>query len=325
MEREQKRMLALGILIVLVIIFSVIYFLWGSFIDRGTLRVTGDAPFVVKVFNDKAYECPTSPCEIKQPTGLKDLIIEKKGFKTFLTESEVKLWRTVDLSINFEIVPALEKVESMPPAAEEIEYRLVEDKSNSQKLIRVGDERATALAFFPNSFKNPRLFSSKNNVLIIDQSQIYLIDTQLSKKEKIVDTNLRNLKSAKWSPNGNYLVFEKNNSDSLWLLDAQSRVVEQLSVATPLSSTGWDYSGNLIFVTEQAYENEIEGRINLFEERLPGNFLFASYRPKEKNYYIKAVFTEITELPKELLFTPDGQYLYFQSGAEDFRIILRKF
>jgi hypothetical protein len=336
MEIEQRRSLALGIIIAVVIISAVIYFFWGALINKGTIQILADPPFTVEVFGDESFSCEDSPCEIKQKTGLKDLILSKEGHKTIITEAEVNLWRTTLLKIDFELIPKIAKTAFAPENQNETKYNLVmDDKNGMQKLVKEDDGSGIAIVYFQKPLKNAKIFGSKNKALILSKSvsavDVYEIDIRKKTRNKISDENLGKIVDGAWSYDGKYFVFEKENSNHLWLFDSVVGAAKQLAVSGNVSKTSWIYDGGLVFVTDQGYKSESvggkygENYMKLMDVKSVTTFIVGIYHPDEDSYTKIELTDKISKMPDKLIATGNGQNIYFKLGEEIFQIILGKF
>ncbi|MEK7548162.1 MAG: hypothetical protein AAB540_04670 [Patescibacteria group bacterium] len=336
MEVEQKRSLALGIIIAVVIIFAVIYFFWGTLINKGTIQIIADPPFTVEVFGDENFTCENSPCEIRQKTGLKDLILSKEGYKIIITEADVGLWRTTLLDIDFELIPKIAKTDSAPENENEVKYNLVmDDGGGMQKLVKENSGSGIAIVYFQKPLVDAKIFGSKNKALILSKAgsvaDVYEIDIREKTRNKISDENLKNVTDGTWSYDGKYFVFEKENSNHLWLFNSGSKAAKQLAVSSGVKKTSWVYNGGLVFVTDQGYKSESESGkygenyIRLMDVKSVTTFIVGVYHPDEDSYTRVELTDKISKMPDELIATGNGQNIYFKSGEEIFQIILRKF
>ena len=336
MEIEQRRSLALGIIIAVVIISAVIYFFWGALINKGTIQILADPPFTVEVFGGESFSCEDSPCEIKQKTGLKDLILSKEGYKTIITEAEVNLWRTTLLEIDFELIPKIAKTDNAPENENKIKYNLVMDEKNGmQKLVREDDGGGIAIVYFQKPLGDAKIFGSKNKALVLSKSgkmaDVYEIDVREKTRGGVSDENLKKIINGAWSYDGKYFVFEKENSNHLWLFDSVVGAAKQLAVSGNVSKTSWIYDGGLVFVTDQGYKSESENGkygenyIKLMDVKSVTTFIVGIYHPDEDSYTKIELTDKISKLPDKLIATGNGQNIYFKSGEEIFQIILGKF
>ncbi|MBI5754177.1 hypothetical protein HZA40_03485 [Candidatus Peregrinibacteria bacterium] len=327
MDIEKKRMIFFGSILAIAIIGSLVLFFWGNVLNRGTLKITGDAPFSVEIVGLGKEECPASPCSIKTKSGYHELLISKSGYQTILTSSTVKLWRTTALPIQFQIIPQVTETDTIPDPDKKNEYELVMDsKSGMQKLIRK-DQISTTLAYFPKPTTKADIIGGKNTVLIIDSeaSTAYIVDLQAKSRTSIDPSDLADMENGSWSDDGKYLIFSKKNSPFLWLLDVSTQKISSLTLATNLKQTSWAYNDDLIFITEQSYSSINDLQINLLDEKSTNGLTFGLYKPLTGSYQRFGDFPTVLSLPDEFIATANGDTVYFKSGKRNFRIILRKF
>lgn len=329
MDIERKRTIFFGSILALAIIGAIVLFFWGNVIDRGTLKFTGEAPFSVEVYGLLKQDCPTSPCLVKTKSGYKDLAIHKEGFRSIITSSTVKLWRTVAIPLTFDIIPQVEATDAIPDPQKKLEFDLVMDKGNNmQKLINKSNSSSEALVYFPKPIPKFSIFGDKNAALILDLSSIdnpaYIVNFETKKREQMSQANLLNIVDGRWSDDGKFLVFSKKNSSSIWLLDATTKNISQLALNTGIKQTSWSYNDNLVFVSAQSYSSVSENEINLLPSLSQTGLTFGIYNAKINKSELIGDFAEIQVLPDELISTSNGNTIYFQSDKKNFKITLRK-
>lgn len=329
MEIEKKRTIFFGAILALAILGSVIFFFWGTIINRGTLKLVGDAPFKVEVYGLSKHECPTSPCSIKIKSGYKDLLIKKDGFRSVVTSATVKLWGTVDLPLSFDIIPSVESADAIPDPQKKLEFDLVMDRGNNmQKLINKSNISSEALAYFPKPIRKFQIVGGKNSALILDLSlqdnPAYIVNFETKKREEVSQKDLSGMIDGNWSNDGKFLVFSKKNSNKLWMLNVATKNVSQLQLSTGIKQTSWSYNNNLVFVTDQAYSTVVENEINLLDTKSENGVTFGIYQAEIGKSEPIGNFPEILSLPDELIATSNGNTIYFKSDKKNFRIILRK-
>lgn len=318
MDREKRGALAFGIILGLIILGSVFLFLWGTYLDRGTILISGDAPFQVLTIDGKTTFCETSPCKLVQKSGLKDLILTKEGYRSVSTEVVVKLWKSVDLKVNFEINPYIQQTEVFPEIEEEIIYSIVFDKEkNIYKLVDSQDPQKNAIVFFQKEIASPLIFGSSSAVLIVDTSEensAYKVDTILFEREKIDNFDFRNIEKGTWSNDGENFAFSLSDSGSVWILN-KDNIVSELYIKKENAIYTWAYNGNLLFVTNQNTET---GEVTSI-------YSFVEYNPLTSSYQNIGTFSEVISLPNLLIPANNGGIIYFQIGDIKYRLILRKF
>lgn len=337
MDEDKRKTLVLGIFLGLAAVIAVLYFFWG-YLNRGTIRITAQAPFTVEIFEGEKHFCEASPCEIKDKIGRKQLILQKEGYKSKLEEVNVKLWRTIDLEIEFEVIPYLIKVDAIPKPDKKFIYEIILDEENHMyKLVNSKDPEKRAIVYFQKKIKKPIIFGSKNSALIIDKiartPTAYKIDITNKTREKIADFNFADIQEGEWSNNYNF-VFSKQDSEYLYLLNPKNSV-KQTTLNKNYSKYAWTYTGSLLFATKQQtttnafagkYGNDYIDILTIAAESASisqSASTFGEYHPDENSYTLIKAFPEITALPQSLIPASNGQIIYLQTGEEKYKLMLK--
>lgn len=322
MDIEQRRSLALAILLGSIILFAIIYYFWGNLINRGTILINADAPYTVEMEDGSEVECPVDICEIKSKSGLRDLILKKERHNSILESVNVKLWRRTELSVDFKIDPYLEQIESSPPPLDVPDYELI-DSERGQALIKSGDLTRKSFAFFNDEITNPKIFPGENSLLIIDTAAsvkpAYRVNLLSSERTLVGDGLVSEAVSGLWSPNGKYFVFSTDRSGTLWLLDAENNISE-LDLRTGIDQLVWSSDNKLLFATRQVLA--LSG--STFEDsQIRDYYFFGLYDPERSYYSILASFSEISSAPRDLLISANNSAVYFQLGRANYKITLK--
>lgn len=330
MDTDKKNFLVFIILLSLAVIGSIIYFFWGNIINKGTLKLIGAAPFHVEIFGVSQHDCLNSTCEIRLKSGTKNLIISKDGARTLILEANIKFWRTTELNLNFNFLPVIIETQNIPEEEIIPEYDLVFDENaRMQKLIKLNDPTKTAIVYFPQSLDDYRIIPGKNATLVIDnkkpQGEGYIVHVKTNSREKIEDTNLLDFKEGKWSPDGKHMIFKKQNSTYVWLLNVEKQEIKQLSLATDLAQTSWIYNNNLIFLSNQTYSSENDSEITLTDQKALTGFTFGIYHPGKNSFEKIGNFAEINRMPEKFISSGNGEAVYFQLDGKNFKINIRIF
>lgn len=333
MDSDTKKMLQFGILIALVALFAVGFFVWGL-ISKGTLILQGEVPFTATIFDETTVECVASPCEITLSSGKKSILIAKEGFRSIFIEPEIKTWRTTAMDLDFQILPSLIEVDTLPGTSKINNYQIVDDDNGMQKLINSDDPAANAIVYFQKSLSNPQLVGDGRYLLIIDDNNIFKVDTGSQTRTEIFNLNpsdLSDISAGKWSPDGRYLIFTRKDSPKLSLLDTNAQAIKQLFIWPKLELVDWFYNDTLVFITNQSYSTSsgADADGNSYTDFLEGlntdGYIVGFYYPRENLYSRLDMTSQILEEPQKIVALANGQSLYLLLGEKNFRIILRKF
>lgn len=317
MDDERKKSLWLAIILGLIIFVSIFAFLWSNFLNRGKLAIYGPAPFLVEVFGGQQLECENSPCILSDKIGGKQLIIAKKGFETLVTEADIKLWRTSELFIAFDVIPYLEEIEDFPETEASSLEIVFDENIQMQKLIQ--NSSPQPLVLFPKNLKNPQIFASENFALVIEENHTYKIDLIEKTKEEI--SPLKDLKAGEWSKDGKFFVFTTNENPFYSVLTEQKIVRTTLNSEN--SKVSWS-ENTLFFITNQILQSTEDSALMPLST-LSAAFTVGTYNPSFNNYEKIYSFPDISALPEKFLASSNGKNLYLQKDKKNFRIILEKF
>lgn len=312
MDIEKKRaVFALGAIAAIILAIAG-YYVWANYINKGTVRIYGDAPFLVDEFLKESYTCPESPCEVKLKAGDKSLLIAKEGFETSVEDVTVIRGETVDLRVDLGVNPYVVKTDEYPDIEAKTDYEIVFDPSNSYyKLIDNGNPLREAIAYFRTEIGSPKIYGSAHSVLVIDQKAAdftaYIIDTDKDERIRVTDPRIGNVKNGQWSFTGNYFVFSTSDSKALWLMTAEGEVAET-DLASDVRQTAWTNLDTLVYMTQE------EGN---------DYYSVGVYSPTTDFYSKIEDLTTLTQTPKNVISLANGAAVYFQVGKDNYKIILK--
>ncbi len=306
MERERKRTIALAVVIGLAILGAFFIFLWGIYLNRGTVNIIATPPFKVVTAEDE-YLCDISPCELVWKRGVKDLIISKSGFQDISTSVNVKLWGTVDFEIKFMIDPYIETTEAFPEADPKVFYEIMlDEQTNSYKLVIAGDDEQRPIVYFLNRIPDNNIFGSENAALIIDDDIAYKIDIQNAERDRI-NEDFSTIEDGVWSNDGEKFAYTTSDSSYVQVLDQFNDTYETELLKEDTVYT-WNYDNDLFYITSQENSHN-----------------FGIFNPEAEAYMGIFSSSELTQLPSSLIPTNNGSRIYFKVGDEKFALILEKF
>jgi hypothetical protein len=330
MDEDKRKSVALAIFLGSIIFIAAIFLVWTLYVNKGKVAFYGPSPFEITDSNGKKTQCNVSPCVIKQKPGVRNLIVSKAEYESMLIEVEVKRWKTTEFQIEFKIKPYLSSTDRMPENDKEDSYEILfEDKTKMYKLINSNDLNEKALIYFQNEIKSPTIFASQNTALIIEKGTgvAYMADIKKGERKRI-DDFYEEIVEGKWSGDGEYFAYTKENSNYIWILDKENEKT-QTQIDKNKSRWTWTYDSKLLFVTSQLSSStggigpSGENYINLTGETEDNLYIFGMYHPLEKAYTKIDESSEIASLPEKLVPTSNGSLIYFQIGENMYKLHLK--
>lgn len=310
----RRRQLVFGTLIGLIVIFSVVYYFWGSLINRGTVLVYAEPPFTVEFYDLKqTFDCNESPCKITQEMGDKSFVISKDGYEAFFSSVDVRLWRTVEVRTQLKAVPHLVKVDALPVALPSTYSLVIDEKNNMQKLVSKDDKSEKAIIYFPKQLKEPEVYGVGNLIIIIDKGSeslpVYKVNVLTGKKQTIESTEqLKNMIGGRYSNDGKYFIFSVLRQPNLWMIDDQNEIKE-LDIKANIQDTAWTADNKLLMTTKISEDPNASG------------YDFGEYDPSSAAYTQIASFPELALKPTNL--NPIAEKgIHFQSGDAFYQLVL---
>lgn len=116
---------------------------WHFFLNRGFLEISGPAPFTISMGVFKKQECAVSPCKISLLPKTYHLTGIKEGYFDTDEEVEVKLFRTKQITFNFQFKPTVEATEAfkLPEKIPKNASRVLFSRSKEKALVWLGKEQ----------------------------------------------------------------------------------------------------------------------------------------------------------------------------------------
>ncbi|MBT7736671.1 hypothetical protein HN709_03200, partial [Candidatus Peregrinibacteria bacterium] len=311
MDQLTRRRIAFAIILILMVAGSVFYFLWGAFLNRGTIVLIGEVPFEVRVYEEGNYLCETSPCEITQKIGLKNLILSKEGREDMIVEIDVPLWREIAEEVRFRFIPYLKVVEEIPDKDNVQEFTLGYDEVNKYyKLAEANSFIDEPIAFFAKEIKEPKMFGNDRTVLVIDgeSNDAYKVDRSTNTKIKITE-DLSGISKGEWSENGDFFVFETTDSPNIFIIGSNNET-RQLGLTKEATEYTWADENSLFFVSNHglASSSEVGAHLNYVTvvDDITTDFSFGIYHAEE-NSYTKIKSFDLEDSPTELIPASNGK------------------
>lgn len=306
MEDERKKTFALAVLIIIGIVAAIFIFIWGVYLNRGTISITADPPFSITTLEEEIL-CDVSPCEIVQKRGIKDMVFSKTGHQNISTTVDVKLWSTVDLNLNFVTNPYVEATTGYPEPDPEVEYEIIfDEQKKSYKLIKSGDDQERPIVFFLKEIARSKIFGSESGALIVDLDEddtAYKINIKNAERDKI-NGNLKVIETGKWSPNGENFAYTTSDSTLLSVVN-QYNDISLTTLVKESTVYAWTFENDLFYITQADQ-----------------SYYFGIFNPLYNSYTDLYITSELSALPEEVIPSNNLRKIYFKIGEEKFILIL---
>ncbi|MBI4235528.1 hypothetical protein HY604_04480 [Candidatus Peregrinibacteria bacterium] len=320
MDNDQKKTLFFAIILGAIFVIAIFYMLFNAFLNKGTISLIGETPFLVEIVGGAQTDCQSSPCEITAKRGYQNLIIAKEKHNTIFKEVKVRLWETREIELKFELIPQIESTNEVLPPDQYYNYSLVYDENEHlYKLVSNADRSKRPIVYFSKEIKNPQIFGGKQTVLIIGENGSYKIDTIEQTKTQISNANydLTEILSGHFSEKSDYFAFRLVSSPNIFVLNSANKI-SRTELIAQRSLTVWTYDNKLLFITDQKFD---ASNMPLSDASTDG-FYIGTYDPINNSYQKIKSFSEILEKPKRAIITGNNNAIYLETGSGNYKISL---
>jgi len=135
---------------------------WVFVINKGTLTVSGEAPFIITVGSEK-IECTVSPCSVVLTPGPYTMTLQKNGFFDDREPVQVQRGDITTIAAAFRFVPVVEEVKNTAAISGGAAIALLLQPESASKLPGV-PKNASAYAISP----------SAKNILVTIGKELYV-------------------------------------------------------------------------------------------------------------------------------------------------------
>lgn len=111
---EAQRKIWLGGLIAAVIL-GLLFLLWAVFLNRGTITITAQAPFILKIEGLRTETCNTETCSTAVAPGDYTITLQKPGYRDFTKSITVPFGKAYEETVKLEYIPII-STSTTPPA-----------------------------------------------------------------------------------------------------------------------------------------------------------------------------------------------------------------
>lgn len=266
-----------------------IFVLWAIFFNRGTLTVTGKAPFIINIPGIKTESCTQSPCSTVLAPGDYTISFQKIGYRTISASVTIPIGGEHQEAANFQFIPVISKrglesdlqlfaeptieipeLEDTPLFFEEgfVTYLAPDTETKRQTLYfqkiddeTVGEKRIATS--FIRTIKEHTIIpniAERNVIALIDysaeeQATLYLIE--LTEKTRNNTLSFPVLRGMKWIKGTNDFLFEAGEkgeiSTSIYHYKSETQESTKLNLKTSIQNVDILASDQLIAATSQAF------------------------------------------------------------------------
>lgn len=322
MNTEDKKTLGVAILLGLVVSFSILAIVWNAFLNKGRIKINAQAPYSVEIFGVDQVQCKNNPCEIGSKAGEKTLILEKAGYKTKVQDVNFPLWRTNEINIEFEIIPYIKEVTLIPKEGKEEIYEITKDESSKFYKL-VSSTSPKPLAYFPSKITSPKIFGTKNAVVILDSenSSMYKVDLDINSRVAI-NVDLPKIASAQLSEDKNNLLITEAETGRYWLLDLENQEIFELEFLENDTNFAW-MGDQIIFATKLGVQTDELGNSTIVSEVSELGVNVVQYDTKTKNIKFLTRIQEAKTTPIKIIPTTNQQVIYFTLDEKNLALFIK--
>jgi len=181
-----KWSVALVFSVILLLIIGV--FVWAFYVNLGTVIVSGDQSFSVKV-NGDLHQCAEGSCEISLPPGFYDFTAQSDGYYEESFSLLVERWAEVNYPLRFVLVPFLEELaESDLPDQDKLPVR-VNRTNGTIQFIREDAGVENIVTEF-ETLSDPQVRLGGNQALIVDKGRLFFVDLESGRKQRRFDNTV---------------------------------------------------------------------------------------------------------------------------------------
>lgn len=262
------------IIFVSILVLIVAYFIFNFVFNKGYVSAIGRTPFEFTI-NGKLTVCQVSPCAVRLMQGSYTLSAKKEGYREEKTDFLVKRKNTTKVTVNFEFVPMVRKLDAadgeifkntarMAKPTEFFMVNVAPSDSESQVVQSLQTRKNGKIEVVSNFVKpvaDPKIFSSEDGNFVIvydtESGEMFLVNLLQEKRDKIL--TLRGAKDVKFGPKSEKILVGVELPGSatllaygLYNLQGESIMKDSKILAEPSSIVFRD-DNNILYAVEQEY------------------------------------------------------------------------
>lgn len=287
--------------LIILAVLGALFVVWAIFLNRGTLTVQGQAPFIINISGVKTQSCTESPCSVVVAPGDYSISIQKAGYKTVERSVNVPIGGEHVEEVTFQFIPVVAKLgveaelqrfaepdilvpdlEDTPVFSEEsyVTYLAFDPESKRQTLYIRGmvdgelSEPRVATSFIRtlDDYTIVPGIEEHNRIALIErteqESTLYMIDLAQQSRDSIL--SLPYMADLKWiKGSDNFLLEARAEGEidsSIYLYDITAGEARKLDLRTSVKNVEMLDSERLIAATRQSFtgtgtEGQLDGQL----------------------------------------------------------------
>lgn len=320
----------LWVLAIVVVLIAGI-FVWGYWINVGTLQIKGEFPFRIFAGAQDGFCSNEVDCRFDLSPGVYDVSLEKQGY--YPQKRSVALLRgeTALLSVGFELIPFLEPYEGdldleargpLVEWGEVVSYGWREERavyvkaredgpaeqSEEAEVFLWNGKTSESVAFF-DTLDHPSVFLGDRDVVLMEDGRIFVVDLVDKRRERILSGSSVGNEVA-WDSGGTVFLVVYSDSggvekSGVW--DTEFRKFRSIELGLRVGASVWNFSDPrvLLVVGDQFGAEPPDGVLD------GGGLLLDAVASEREHYLYEVRFliseeSELVEVDKVVDFKRTG-------------------
>lgn len=267
---------------------GLLFVLWAMFLNRGTLTVSGAAPFFVNIQGVRTENCAESPCSMILAPGEYQITLQRTGYRSVSRSVSVPIGGEQKEEVLFEFIPviarlgseeelnmfanpqvAIEGLEDVPHFYEDtyVAYLTPDPETKRQTLYIRGmvdgevSEPKVATSFIRTMTDYAIIPNVEENgkIAVIDrgeeESSLYIIDLEQKSRDNVL--GFPYIRNALWIPGTDNLLLDAQGEDDItsfiYLYNAEDGTTRKLELKTAVENIAPVTDNRVIAATSQAF------------------------------------------------------------------------
>jgi len=316
MNDIEKRNIAFALLLGFLVIFSVLFFIFQNFLNKGTLIITENsktfAPFSLYEIKGGYQVCESLPCELKVFAGNKYLIFQKQGYKDKTLNYKVSFLKKHLIELDMEIEPYLEFTDLKINQNFNPYGLIIDQKTGIQKLVNLLSSTDNDIAFFPKFIEDPRYFLSADNLLILDKNSSPILVNILTGEKSYIENIFENAENIVFSRDAKFFAFENTISSTIQIYNKDNSEIIDTNIKA---------NGDTLF----AFADDKSLFLITTDEEAEYFLVVKKFFPPFQFEEIIYKSNEITEKAEQVFITANASEIFIETKNKVVKIVLKIF